>query len=135
MEGAMSTRFIAVGLLLAALSTACSSIRHFQPGYASFERGLALFDQGRFEEAIPHFQKATADNPEFGEAYLYLGRSYLNTRRWRDAIQPLRAAYRLSPAATRDEVFNLLLDALLAAGSGSLPGDRSRAPDRLQDAP
>jgi tetratricopeptide (TPR) repeat protein len=122
-------------LLLTLVSSACANMRYFQAGQASFDRGLALFDQGRFEEAIPHFQKTAAENPEFGEAYLYLGRSYLNTRRWRDAIQPLRAAYRLSPGETKDEAFNFLLDALFAASAGSLPSDRSRAPDRFQDAP
>ena len=122
-------------VLLALVFSACANMRYFQAGQASFDRGLALFDQGRFEEAIPHFQTTAAENPEFGEAYLYLGRSYLNTRRWRDAIQPLRAAYRLSPAETKDEAFNVFLDALFAASGGSLPSDRSRAPDRFQDAP
>ena len=126
--------FLCLLLVLVLPIAACSSLRHFQPGYDNYERGLKLFDQGNFEEAIPYFRKATVDNPDFGDAYLYLGRSYLNLRRWRDAIQPLRAAYRLSPAETKEEAFNFLLDALLAAGGNSLPGDRSRAPDRL-DAP
>jgi tetratricopeptide (TPR) repeat protein len=131
----MFQRIIVLWLSLALLASACSSMRHYQPGYGSFEHGLALFDQGRFEEAIPYFRRATAEDPEFGEAFLYLGRAYLNTRRWRDAIQPLRAAYRLAPAETKDEVFNFLLDALFAAAGGSLPYDRSSAPDRLQDTP
>jgi tetratricopeptide (TPR) repeat protein len=128
-------RFTVLWLSLALLASACTSMRHYRPGYSEFERGLALFDQGRFDDAIPHFRRATAEDPEFGEAFLYLGRAYLNTRRWRDAIQPLRAAYRLSPAETKDEVFNFLLDALFAAGAGSLPGDRSRDTDRRQDRP
>jgi tetratricopeptide (TPR) repeat protein len=131
----MSKQFTVLWLLFTLLISACTSLRYFQTGAASFERGLALFDQGKFEEAIPHFQKATADNPDFGQAYLYLGRSYLGARRWRDAISPLRAAYRLSPAETKEEVFNFLLDALFAASAGSLPADRSRAPVRFQDAP
>ena len=131
----MSKQFTVLWLLFTLLISACTSLRYFQTGAASFERGLALFDQGKFEEAIPHFQKATADNPDFGQAYLYLGRSYLGARRWRDAISPLRAAYRLSPAETKEEVFNFLLDALFAASAGSLPADRSRTPERFQDAP
>ena len=131
----MFRRVTALWLSLALFASACAGMRHFQPGYGSFERGLTLFDQGKFDEAIPYFREATAENPEFGQAYLYLGRSYLNTRRWRDAIQPLRAAYRLSPAETKDEVFNFLLDALFAAAGGSLPNDRSRAPDRLRSTP
>lgn len=131
----MFRRVTVLLLCFAFLVPACATMRHYRPGYTDFERGLALFDQGRFDDAIPYFRRATAEDPEFGEAFLYLGRSYLNTRRWRDAIQPLRAAYRLSPAETKDEVFNFLLDALFAAAGGSLPGDRSRARDRLQDTP
>ncbi len=118
-------------VLLSLLLSGCS-LRYFQAGEESFDQGLALFDQGRYEEAIPYFQQATGDNPDFGQAYLYLGRSYLNVRRWRDAIPPLRAAYRLSPTETKDEVFNLLLDALFAASSGVLPPDRSRTSEPFQ---
>lgn len=118
-------------VLLSLLLSACS-LRYFQAGEASFERGLALFDQGRYEEAIPYFQQATEESPDFGQAFLYLGRSYLNARRWRDAIAPLRAAYRLSPAQTKDEIYNFLLDALLAAASGVLPSDRSRTSEPFQ---
>ena len=131
----MFERVAILSLFLALLFCACGTLRHFQPGQTSFEEGLALFDQGKFQEAIPYFRRATADNPDFGQAYLYLGRSYLGARRWRDVIPPLRAAYRLSPAETQEEVFNFLLDALFAASAGGLPSDRSRAPDRFQDAP
>jgi tetratricopeptide (TPR) repeat protein len=123
-------------MVLALLLGGCATMRPFRAGQASFERGLVLFDQGRFEEAIPYFREATADNPEFGEAYLYLGRSYVSTRRWRESIQPLRAAHRLSPGQTQDEVFNLLLDALLAASSGGLTPDRPRSSQgRLPEPP
>lgn len=131
----MFRRVTVLWLSVALLAPACTNMHPLRPGYGSFEHGLALFDQGHFDDAIPYFRTATAEDPEFGEAYLYLGRAYLNTRRWRDAIQPLRAAYRLAPAETKDEVFNFLLDALFAASSGSLPYDRSRAPDRLRDTP
>jgi tetratricopeptide (TPR) repeat protein len=94
-----------------------------------------LFDQGRFEDAIPHFREAIADNPDHGQAHLYLGRSYVSVRRWREAIQPLRTAYRLSPNQTKDEAFNLLLDALLAASTGGFASDRARSSDRLPGPP
>jgi tetratricopeptide (TPR) repeat protein len=55
--------------------------------------------------------------PEYGRAYLYLGRSYLNLRRWLDAIPPLRTAYRLSPTETKKETLDVLLEALLAAAT------------------
>jgi tetratricopeptide (TPR) repeat protein len=120
----MKRNIPAAWLLLIVFLGSCATLRHFQVGQATFEQGLALFDQGKFQEAIPYFQRATADNPDFGQAYLYLGRSYVGARRWRDAIPPLRAAYRLSPAETKEEVFNLLLDALFAVSVGGVSPDR-----------
>ena len=90
--------------------------------------GLTLFDQGKFQKAIPYFQRATGENPKLAQAYLYLGRSQLNVRRWRDAIQPLRTAYRLAPQETKEEVFNILMDTLVAAsldGFGQAPTPKS----------
>ena len=131
----MQARLLASLALAALFFAGCTTMRPFRAGQASFERGLVLFDQGRFEEAIPHFREAIADNPEFGQAYLYLGRSYVSTRRWRDAIQPLRAAHRLSPDETQEEVFNLLLDAFLAASSAGPSSDSSRSQNRLPEPP
>jgi tetratricopeptide (TPR) repeat protein len=103
--------------------TSCSAAAILPAGQASFDRGLALFNQGNFQEAIPHFQRATVENPNFAQAYLYLGRSHLSMRRWRDAIQPLRAAHRLAPEATKHEAFNLLVDALFAVAAAGLAED------------
>lgn len=77
-----------------------------------FEKGLALFNRGRYEEAIPHFERATEIDADFAKAHLYLGRSYLNVGKWRNALAPLRTAYRLSPAEARKQVVDILLDAL-----------------------
>ncbi len=79
----------------------------------AFEKGVALFNTGKYSEAVPHFQKATELEPEYTQAYLYLGRSYLNLSKWIDAIPPLRTAYSLSPVETKKEVINILLDALI----------------------
>jgi tetratricopeptide (TPR) repeat protein len=132
---ALVTRIIAVCAAAGLLLGGCASVRHFRPGQSEFDDGVRLFDQGRFEQAIPHFQRATSENPDFGEAYLYLGRSYLGVRRWREAIAPLRAAYRLAPAQTKDEIFNLILDAMFAASAGMTPADRPRSRDPLPDSP
>jgi Flp pilus assembly protein TadD len=84
-----------------------------------FDQGLELFNAGRYEEAIPRFQKATELDPNFGRAYLYLGRSYVSLKRWRQALSPLRTAYRLSPDETKREALDLLIDALFSAGLDS----------------
>ena len=104
--------------------SACGSVRPYGPAETAFERGLALFNQGRFDDATEYFERSTDEDPNYAEAYLYLGRSYLSARRWRDAIQPLRTAYRLAPEATKEEVFNLLMDTLLAAALGGLDSVR-----------
>ena len=81
-----------------------------------FEEGLARFNSGRYREAVPHFQRATDLDPNFGRAYLYLGRSYVNLKSWRQAITPLRTAYRLSPEESKREILDILIDALFAGG-------------------
>jgi tetratricopeptide (TPR) repeat protein len=64
--------------------------------------------------------KATELDAEFGQAYLYLGRSYLNLQRWFEALSPLRTAWRLSPGDTQKEMVSILLDALLGAAGTRL---------------
>jgi tetratricopeptide (TPR) repeat protein len=96
---------------------ACSMI----PGAVSdaqyeFDEGMALFNSGRYGDAILRFQRATELDPNFGRAYLYLGRSYVSLKSWRQALTPLRTAYRLSPEETKREVLDILVDAIFAAG-------------------
>src|SRR5881397_678135 len=86
--------WVVIGLVL---FSSCATLRHFRAD-DSFERGLALFNQGHF-----------------AEAYFYLGRSHLSVRHWREAIQPLRTAYRLAPEGAKQEIFNVLMDAFFAA--------------------
>ena len=115
------------------LTSACTTLGRFGPGYDSFNRGLSLFNQGRFAESVEYLEDATRRDPEFAEAYLYLGRAYISQSRWRDAIQPLRTAFRLSPRQSQQEIMNLLVDAMFAAalndfhlGGGPTPPTRSK---------
>jgi tetratricopeptide (TPR) repeat protein len=115
------------------LTSACATLGRFGPGYDSFNRGLSLFNQGRFAESVEPLEDATRRDPEFAEAYLYLGRAYISQSRWRDAIQPLRTAFRLSPRQSQQEIMNLLVDAMFAAalndfhlGGGPTPPTRSK---------
>ena len=116
--------------------SSCATFGRFGPAYESFDRGLALFNQGNFAAAVPHFERATQQNPEFGEAYFYLGRAYVSQSKWRAAIPPLRAAFRLSPRDAQQEIVNLIVDATFAAALNdfNLGGDRSRPePERLKE--
>lgn len=91
----------------------CAGLLINRDARIAFDQGRALFNQGRYEEAVPHFQKASESEPGYTEAFIYLGRSYLNLGKWSAAIPPLRTAYRLSPEETRKEAVNFLLDALI----------------------
>ena len=93
--------FMLFVVLTLAWTSACASLGRLSPAYTSFDHGRTLFNQGRFDEAIPYLEDATRDDPEFAQAYLYLGRAYISQSRWRAAIQPLRAAFRLAPTAYR----------------------------------
>jgi tetratricopeptide (TPR) repeat protein len=103
--------------LAALLFSSCSLL----PGIlttaqSEFDQGMALFNAGKYTEAVARFQKATELDPNFGRAYLYQGRSLVNMKNWRQALDPLRTAYRLIPSDTKGEVLSILVDALFAVG-------------------
>jgi tetratricopeptide (TPR) repeat protein len=114
--------------LVVTMTSACSTLGRFSPAYHSFDHGLALFNQGRFDEAVPYLEDATREDPEFAQAYFYLGRAYISQSRWRAAIQPLRTAFRLSPAESQQEIMNLLIDAMFAAALNDFDLGRERRP-------
>ena len=91
----------------------CAGVETKPPAQAEFETGLSFFNHGSYATAVPHFEKATELNPEFGRAYLYLGRTYLNLGRWREALYPLRTAMRLSPEESKKEIADIIMDILL----------------------
>ena len=100
----------------------CAALGIFRTAQYEFDQGLALFNRGKYEEAIPHFGRAIELDPDFARAHLYLGRSHLNLGKWREAIVPLRTAMRLSPDEFKKEIVDVLLDALLHAGLFELKG-------------
>ena len=130
----MRNRFSVLLAVAAIFLSSCAAIGRFNPAYESFDRGVALFNQGHFAESVPYFERATRQNPEFGEAYFYLGRAYLSQSKWRAAIPPLRTAFRLSPRAAQQEIISLIMDATFAAAVNdfNLSGERSR-PEGLKE--
>jgi len=124
----------AIGLILIILLSSCAEIFH-RTSEQAFESGLTLFNSARYGEAAPYFEKAVVADPDFGKAYLYLGRCYLNLGKFREAVQPLRTAFNLEPAQSRNEIINLLLDAFLGAGMTSFrKGDYLDALDMYREA-
>jgi len=85
-----------------------------------FDQGLALFNGGRYQEAAARFQKATELDPNFGRAYLYLGRSYVSLRSWGQALTALRRAYQLVPDDTKSEVLSIFIEALISVGLNAI---------------
>jgi tetratricopeptide (TPR) repeat protein len=113
------TPVLLLGLLLGWL-TACAHVGVPSDAQGAFDHGLRLFQRGQYAEAIPRLQEATTLDPQFGQAYLYLGRSYLNLGQWGNAIPVLRTAFRLAPEASQHEITALLLDALLGGATAAL---------------
>jgi tetratricopeptide (TPR) repeat protein len=107
----MVNRIAVIFLTLSvALTSSCALL-----GRQNFDQGMALFNQGRYGEAVPYFEAATRDHPDFAQAYLYLGRAHLSQSNWRAAIQPLRTAFRLATHDAQQEIINLIIDAGFAA--------------------
>jgi tetratricopeptide (TPR) repeat protein len=109
------TRSILIIVTAALISSlvACAGTQTGPSAEGEFKAGLSLFNRGKYEEAVPRFEKATEIDPEFGTAYLYLGRTLLTVGRWQEAIPPLRAAVRYSPEETKKEAADIILDVLL----------------------
>jgi tetratricopeptide (TPR) repeat protein len=118
-------------LLLIASLVSCAGIQA-REAQSEFDAGLSLFNRGHYDDAIPHFEKATELDPDFAKAYLYLSRSYLNIGRWSEAIPPLRTVYRLSPGETKKEVADIILDIILRKGSLMDQGAQSEILDLLR---
>lgn len=59
--------------------------------------------------------------------YLYTGRSYINIKEWSNALSPLRAAYSLSPAETKKEISEILMDVLLSVTLNEIKKGNSEA--------
>ena len=111
------TLFLVALVSLAMVS--CATIASYQ-ARSEYDTGLSLFNRGLFDEAIPHFEKATEVDPDFAMAYLYLGRSFVSTGNYAKAINPLRTAYRLSPDNVKNQILDILLDALFNAGQSEI---------------
>jgi tetratricopeptide (TPR) repeat protein len=125
-------RFLLSSLVLTIFS--CAGLGIKSDSREAFDRGLSLFNLGRYDEAVSDFEKAIEYDPEFAKAYLYLGRSYINTDRWIDAIAPLRTAFRLSPEEAKKEVLDVLIDALMSVALSEMKkGNYESALDLLKD--
>ncbi len=111
---------VIIALLISFALSSCTGIFINSNARYAYEQGLTLFNQGRFSEAIPYFDEAISEEPDYYSAHLYLGRSHLNLHNYGKAIPHLRTAYRLSPRDFQKEIMDLLIDALLGAAFSEL---------------
>lgn len=123
-----------VWILASLILTSCAGLGILGEAQTDFDTGLGLFNRGKYQEAVEYFESAISLEPDFAEAYVYLGRSYLNVREYGKALPALRTAYNLSPDTVKKEVFNLLIDALFGAATTELKkGNISGSVDRLRE--
>jgi len=65
--------------------------------YAYREKAIALYDIGKYEDAIAVLDKAVTVQPKFDEGYYWLGRCLEKTNKRNDAIEEYKNALRISP--------------------------------------
>lgn len=75
-----------------------------QPGEPPpYERGLALYNEGRYEEAIGAFQAAVGERQDFWEAYQALGGAYYALGRLSEALWAYEQVLALNPSPEVEE--------------------------------
>lgn len=67
---------------------------------AQLNLGLFAVQSGQYDKAIERFKKILRLNPEFTEAYLYLGQTYANMGKKKEAIEALEKFKELSKDET-----------------------------------
>ena len=110
----MPLRKSAVPVVLLLFLSACVTNPVFGPSVdGAFETGLALYEQGRYEDAIEQFNQALGIDPEHAQSYLYLGRSLFHLGRWLEAVSYLRGVYLRVSTDEQEEFVGELLDSML----------------------
>jgi tetratricopeptide (TPR) repeat protein len=102
---------------LGAAVEAYKKILKLRPNWASAEFNLALVYHSRrnYREAISLLELALSHNPSLSDAYLFLGSSYVHTRRYDKALPPLEHFVRLQPG--NHEVLPLLAETHFRLGN------------------
>ena len=90
-------------LLIAFFVIGCAS-----KGKESYDAGVKLFQEKKYKECVPEFQKAIDENPDFGEAYMYLGRAYNSLQQYDLSID----AYQKALGIFKQGKFNASVDNL-----------------------
>lgn len=78
--------------ILLILFTAVILIGCASKGKESYDAGVKLFQEKKYQECVPDFQNAVKENPEFGEAYMYIGRAYNSLQQYDASIDNYQKA-------------------------------------------
>lgn len=61
-------------------------------GKESYDLGVILFQEKNYRESLTEFQKAVKENPDFGEAYMFMGRAYNSLQQYDLSIDAYQKA-------------------------------------------
>jgi len=61
-------------------------------GNESYVAGVQLFQEKKYNECVPKFQQTVQENPEFGEAYMFMGRAYNSLQQYDLSIDSYQKA-------------------------------------------
>lgn len=61
-------------------------------GSESYEAGVKLFQEKKYNECVPEFEKTISENQEFGEAYMFMGRAYNSLQKYDQSIDAYQKA-------------------------------------------
>mgnify|MGYP000716510643 CR=1 FL=1 len=64
---------------------------------AHLRQGIALYNQGRYAQAVEAFRKAIQADPRFSRAYAWLGLAYVKLNQPRPALEAFRKVVEIVP--------------------------------------
>ncbi len=62
-----------------------------------YSYGVSLFDEGKYEDSIQYFQYCLDLNPDYSQAYQYLGNAYYSLERYDEAIPCFEKVLEFNP--------------------------------------
>jgi tetratricopeptide (TPR) repeat protein len=93
----ISKALLFISLLVFLFSLSTPSYAGTENGVKYYKKGLALYGQGYYEEALERFQQALDENFEFWQAYQMVGYCYFEMRKKEDAMKAFEESLEINP--------------------------------------
>lgn len=90
-------RYAAFPVFAAVLVAGSALVQHNSTALLELATGTDLVEQQKYEDALPHLQRAVKTEPENAEAQFELGFAYTRLDRISEALGPMSEAVRLDP--------------------------------------